>query len=151
MLYKTKNNPPLQSFIALILLTIPNWTQDSMESSAHYILGVTVAIIMFGSHVEARLPKPILKFFDFAGDVSYPLYMTHYPILFVLYLRFGSVFANREWLYYPTCVVFAIAATVLVDLPMRKYFKSRQSHYVGNVKPLTTVPAGVVTDNAPLL
>lgn len=79
----------------------------------------------------AQLNDGFKKICKFSGDISYPLYMTHYPFLFV----FGSYLAAEKPA--PTEVhmvaIFGIVALIIlaycimtyVDMPLRKFLKNK--------------------------
>lgn len=72
--------------------------------------------------------QPICKFL---GDISYPLYMVHYPFLWVFlsYLETQHPSMHQLYVQIPviTCLLIGFAWLVLklVDEPIRKYFKDR--------------------------
>lgn len=105
-------------------------------SGFDWIMQVFVVLIYFplmvslgaGSSLSPRWQK-ICKF---SGDISYPLYMTHYAALWV----FGNYLTNKK----PTpdqltyviifgvifLVAFAYVAMVAYDIPVRKYLTKRR-------------------------
>lgn len=79
----------------------------------------------------ASLQLPLEKFCKFSGAISYPLYMTHYPFL---WLFFSYVEAKKPTLGHmamiiPVAVLLLIALAyvimVFLDMPFRKYLTDK--------------------------
>lgn len=66
-----------------------------------------------------------------SGDISYPLYMTHYPFvwIFLTYVAVIKPTMSVLWIVIPVSVVllivFAYLVMVFVDEPLRKYLKEK--------------------------
>lgn len=76
--------------------------------------------------------KPSLKkLAKLSGEVSYPLYMTHYPFvwIFLTYVAVAKPALSTLALLIPICVVLLIAMAylilILVDAPLRNYLKNK--------------------------
>jgi peptidoglycan/LPS O-acetylase OafA/YrhL len=103
------------------------WTQakffaivDFTSGAANLLAWAMTLLIVF---FRAGLPASdrAKKLLDYLGDISFPLYLLHYPILFVLT---SSVFKVRpDWNYGIVQVVIALAVAALtyhfVDRPLR--------------------------------
>ncbi|GEP94038.1 acyltransferase family protein [Chitinophaga cymbidii] len=67
----------------------------------------------------------------FLGNISYPLYMIHYPFLWILYsyILTEKPTAGQLWVIIPICAVLLIllsyAILIFVDAPVRKWLKDR--------------------------
>ena len=68
----------------------------------------------------------------FLGEISYPVYIVHYPImyLFYAYLIESEIYTLQDsWLWVlvacATSIALAYACLKLYDIPMRKYLSSR--------------------------
>ncbi|SDD18770.1 acyltransferase family protein [Pedobacter soli] len=66
-----------------------------------------------------------------SGEISYPLYMTHYPFLWI-YLTYVAVVKPKGMMLFgiiPICVILLIILAYLImrfiDIPLRKYLKDR--------------------------
>lgn len=86
-------------------------------------------LVALGAGVTiSRNSKPICKFL---GDVSYPLYMIHYPFLWVFlsYLETHHPSMGQLYVQIPviTCLLIGFAYLILKALyePLRKYMKGR--------------------------
>lgn len=70
---------------------------------------------------DIRLPRIFSKICNYLGEISYPLYLVHYPVLFVYYNAIGRVF--REYNVASLHLLSVGVATVLlyhfVDRPLR--------------------------------
>ncbi|WP_158826879.1 acyltransferase family protein [Mucilaginibacter lacusdianchii] len=81
----------------------------------------------------AGLGSQFTKFCRFLGDLSYPLYMIHYPFLwlFLSYLEVKKPSMTQMEIMIPIAALFLIALAYLimrfVDLPIRKYLKHKMS------------------------
>jgi peptidoglycan/LPS O-acetylase OafA/YrhL len=103
-------------------------------SKANSIIDPLLVIIYFPFLVAlgagATLQPGLAKICKFSGDISYPLYVIHYPFLwlFLSYIEVNKpTMTTMLWLI-PSgtiaLVLMAYGILVLVDLPMRKYLKS---------------------------
>ncbi len=78
----------------------------------------------------ASLSDKHSKINKFSGDISYPLYMTHYPFMWVFanyVVAEEPSMAQLSWII-PVSVIlliaFAYVVTQFVDFPIRRYLKS---------------------------
>jgi peptidoglycan/LPS O-acetylase OafA/YrhL len=87
-------------------------------------------------------------FFSYLGDLSYPLYLLHYPLLFAL--TSSILKAHPEWNYGIAQVAISLAAAMLafhyVDKPLRD-FGRLNSKYFSSVA--TSISRGVVARRGP--
>ena len=80
--------------------------------------------------VGTTISKPLIKLSKLSGDISYPLYMTHYPFVwvFLTYVAVVKPTAATLWVVIPVSVTVLIVLAYLVmrfvDVPMRKYLKA---------------------------
>ncbi len=80
----------------------------------------------------AQVAQQVKKLCTFSGNISYPLYMTHYAVMWM----FGAYYAKHHpgtgmltviILVGTTLLVgFAYAVMVLYDIPLRKYLNARR-------------------------
>lgn len=88
-----------------------------------------VVTIGAGSTVSGRWAAPLCRFL---GRISYPLYLVHYPLV---YLFFSWIYGHRDMGTAPVAVTaasvfilsvaLAWAATILYDEPVRKWLKRK--------------------------
>ncbi|WP_347053016.1 acyltransferase family protein [Flavobacterium olei] len=117
------------TILLLMAFVIPfskwNWILEPLVVLFYFPLLVSLG-------AGAVLKPQLKKFCVFSGNISYPLYMTHYAFLWM----FGNYYTN----YKPDTteltlivitsvvllVVFAYLVMVLYDIPLRKYLNSRR-------------------------
>jgi peptidoglycan/LPS O-acetylase OafA/YrhL len=68
---------------------------------------------------KIKLPQIIEKIFDFAGNISYPLYLIHVPSLIIA----NSIFGWKDW--FPL-VAFSIVVSIFFYYTLDFYTKSRK-------------------------
>ncbi|MCD8739848.1 acyltransferase [Mucilaginibacter roseus] len=79
----------------------------------------------------ARLPKSLNKLCNFSGDLSYPLYMIHYPFVWVFMSYVEklkpSLYEQTIVIMLSTLLLILLAYIVLkvVDIPIRLWLKER--------------------------
>jgi len=77
----------------------------------------------------AKLSSTYHKLCRFLGDISYPLYMIHYPFLwiFMSYIEIKKPSLNQMAVIIPIAVllliVFAYLVMIFLDIPVRNYLK----------------------------
>jgi peptidoglycan/LPS O-acetylase OafA/YrhL len=98
------------------------------------VLGV-VALALYGSPLRIipylatastlilapriKLPEMMAKVFDFAGNISYPLYLTHVPSLIIA----NTIFGWKDW--FPL-VTFSLGVSIIFYYTLDFYTKSRK-------------------------
>ena len=79
----------------------------------------------------ATLKSGLEKICRFSGDISYPLYMTHYPFIWIFLTYVAAIKPEMALLKIiipvSVCLLIAIAYLIMVfiDMPMRKYLRNR--------------------------
>jgi len=110
---------------------------DGFEELA-MVLVVFPAIVLFGSN---DVPSGIMaKIAAFAGEVSYPLYAVHLPLMYLLIgaMRAAHINANPILLAFPVMAVLAAcswAVLKLYDEPVRKWFSAKTRRPVPLAEP----------------
>ena len=101
-----------------------NWITDSLIVLFYFPLLVALG-------AGARLPSRLTSICKFSGELSYPLYMIHYPFLwlFLSYIEKAKPPMSQLKIIIPVAVLLLIALAyiimILVDVPVRNYFKNR--------------------------
>ena len=92
------------------------------------IMIVFPLIVWIAASSDSAQSKFTLKLSKFLGDLSYPLYIVHYPVMYVFYswLIKNQYFTLTEtWqmviLVLTVCIVLAYACLKLYDEPIRKW------------------------------
>ncbi|MBB6128142.1 acyltransferase family protein [Mucilaginibacter lappiensis] len=130
-----KNAFAVSSLLIIIILFIPRiggsehlWMNGLYESFSIIILFPLIVSIGAGGNITGKFAMKVCKFF---GDISYPLYITHYPLI---YLYTGWVVKNKVpanqglWvglLLFMVSIAIAYASLKLYDEPVREWLKKR--------------------------
>ena len=123
------------SLLIAIVLFIPRiggsthlWMNGLYEAFCVIIIFPLIVAIGAGSDITGKFANKTCKLF---GDISYPLYITHYPLI---YLYTGWVAKNKVPMGYGLCVgvilfivaiAIAYASLKLYDEPVRNWLKKR--------------------------
>ena len=125
----------LCSLLIVIALSIPRiggsehlWMNGLYESFIIIFFFPLIVFLGASGEVKSKYASRICKFF---GDISYPIYITHYPII---YVYTGWVFDNKvpfkdalpvSLLVFTSCIALAYACLKLYDEPVRLWLKSK--------------------------
>jgi peptidoglycan/LPS O-acetylase OafA/YrhL len=101
-----------------------NWLVDPVIVVFYFPLLVSLG-------AGAHLPNSQRKINQFSGDISYPLYMTHYPFMWV-FANYVAVekpgVAELSWVI-PVCLILLIGLAYgvfkFLDFPIRRYFRGK--------------------------
>lgn len=126
----------LCSLMIAIILSVPRigggghlWMNGLYESFAVIILFPLIISIGAGSEIKNRRSIKACKFF---GDISYPLYITHYPLIYIytawvadnnIPLGGYGLLVGLALLIVSVCIAYACLK--LYDEPVRDYLKKR--------------------------
>jgi len=101
-----------------------NWLNDSLTVLIYFPFLVALG-------AGASLKPAFEKVCRFSGGISYPLYMVHYPFLWIFH---SYVLQNKPSVSemtiitivgVPALVAFAYCVMTFVDIPVRKYLKNK--------------------------
>nr|WP_321409931.1 acyltransferase [uncultured Carboxylicivirga sp.] len=117
------------SIILLLLFMIPfsdqvNWYLDS-------ILVILIFPVLVAIGAGAKLSSRYNKSCKFFGDISYPLYIIHYPFLWLFLSYIETLHPSKQQMniIMPIATVFLIALAYFimkyVDTPLRKTLKNK--------------------------
>jgi peptidoglycan/LPS O-acetylase OafA/YrhL len=104
------------------------WMNGLYESFSIIIIFPLIVAIGAGGQIKRNFATKVCKFF---GDISYPLYITHYPLI---YLYTGWVVKNKVpmaqglWMgavLFIASIAIAYACLKLYDEPVRAWLKRR--------------------------
>jgi peptidoglycan/LPS O-acetylase OafA/YrhL len=127
------------SLLIVILLGMPwmglgtqgdaRWTNGLYEAASILICFPLIVAIGAGSSVMGGKTEAINRFL---GDISFPLYITHYPLI---YMQMSWAESHKDaplgmHIFVAVCIFFlaiglAYAALKLYDLPVREWLKNR--------------------------
>ena len=131
----TKNAFLSASALLIVILSVPRlggsealWMNGLYECFCLMIMFPLIVWLGAGGSVKGKKASAICRFL---GNISYPLYITHYPIM---YIYMGWVYNNnltlaQSWPYgILTAVVSVLVAYLsmkLYDLPVREWLRKR--------------------------
>ncbi len=99
------------------------WMNGLYESFSIIFIFPIIVYLAAGGQLKGKLAKGVCKFL---GDISYPLYITHYPLVYV-YTAWvfdkripGSNLFLTASVFFIACVLLAWACLKLYDEPVRK-------------------------------
>ena len=126
-----KNNLSLSGLSALLLLVffIPHF--ESYNWFIEPVLVVFYLPLIMSLGAGASLTGKQYKINKFSGDISYPLYMVHYPFIwiFLSYVTEKEPSKSELWWIIPISVLLLICFAHLVsrflDYPIRRYFSNK--------------------------
>ncbi|MDE1192719.1 MAG: acyltransferase [Arachidicoccus sp.] len=116
--------------LLIAVLCIPFITNWNWLIECLVTILIFPVIIVFGANIrENIIAERVCKFL---GDISYPLYMTHYSLIWY----FGYYHEKNKWSVTQSwwitivgvicIIIFAYAIEVLLDTPIRKYFSNKR-------------------------
>jgi peptidoglycan/LPS O-acetylase OafA/YrhL len=117
------------SILLLVAFVMPhfngNWVFEALVVLFYFPL-----IVLLGA--GSSLSPMIKKVCEFSGKVSYPLYMTHYIVIWMFANYYMTYKPGTTELFYIitigtiVTVIIAYVVTVLYDIPTRKYLNARR-------------------------
>lgn len=130
-----KNAFLLCSLLVIAVLSVPRiggednlWMNGLYESISIIFIFPLIVYLGAGGQVEGKWAKRICKFL---GDVSYPIYITHYPLVYV-YTAWAfdkKMPGNNPLLvgavFFIACIIVAWASLKLYDEPVRKWLAKK--------------------------
>ncbi|MEO6453353.1 MAG: acyltransferase family protein, partial [Ginsengibacter sp.] len=123
------------SLLIIAILAMPRiggsghlWMNGLYESLSIILIFPLIVYMGASGKVEGKNATRICKFF---GDISYPVYITHYPII---YIYTGWVFDKKmslqnAWpvalLVFVSCITLAYTCLKLYDEPIRRWLNKK--------------------------
>jgi len=126
------------SIAIVVLLTIPRiGNADNMWLNGIYDSICTIVVFPILVYIGASgktTDKNSARICKFLGDISYPLYMVHYPFMYLFFawvwgekLVFAQVWPVALLLFFG-CILLAYISLKLYDEPVRKFLTKRFLH-----------------------
>ncbi|HYG39968.1 MAG TPA: acyltransferase [Cytophagales bacterium] len=115
----------LLSFAFLMPYLQWNWLAEALVVLFYFPL-----LVLLGA--GSRLSPALKKVCNFSGKISYPLYMVHYPAIWIFANYFLKNKPGTTELYYiviiGTILLIGLAwlVTILYDIPVRKYLNKKR-------------------------
>ncbi len=126
-----KNKLGLIGMSALLMLVFLMPHFEHWNRIVEPILVVFYLPLLVSLGAGASLSSKHHKINTLSGDISYPLYMVHYPFMwiFLSYFTVEKPSHTQLWWIVPICVVlligFAYLVTKFLDVPIRRYFTDK--------------------------
>lgn len=117
------------SIMLLAALLLPYVTSINQYTDAFTVLLYFPILISLGA--GAQVSQGMIRLCKFSGDLSYPLYMTHYPFIWIFFSYIALKKPPMSWLeiLIPICVLLLIGwayiIMVAIDVPVRRYLKRK--------------------------
>ncbi|SFU56708.1 Peptidoglycan/LPS O-acetylase OafA/YrhL, contains acyltransferase and SGNH-hydrolase domains [Pustulibacterium marinum] len=126
------------AFLLIAVLVFPRLGghSDLWMNSLYDIIAIVIVfpiILLLGAN-STHKPTTTLKLSKFLGDLSYPLYITHFPIVYVFYAWVinHNITLENAW---PTAIavllisiITAYVALQYFDIPIRKWLTKKILH-----------------------
>ena len=131
----TKNAFLTSSVLLVLFMAIPRfggsehlWMNGLYECFCLMIVFPFIVWLGAGGKVKGKKASSICKFF---GDISYPIYITHFPIVYVYmaWVTNNKLTLAQSWHVGLLCVVISILVAYgsmkLYDIPVREWLRKR--------------------------
>lgn len=135
IIVKVKNAFLWCSLLVIVVLSLPRfggeqhlWMNGLYESLSIILVFPLIVYLGAGGEVKGKIPAGICKFL---GDISYPIYITHYPLI---YIYTAWVVDNKKgigsaWPFaaatFISAVLLAYVCLKLYDEPVRKWLSKK--------------------------
>lgn len=126
-----KNRLGLLGMSALLLLAFLTPYNEQWNWLVDFLLVVLYFPLLVSLGAGASLARKYDKINKFSGDISYPLYMTHYPFMWVFanYVMVVEPSLAQLKIIIPTSIILLIGlaylVTIFLDSPIRRYLKNK--------------------------
>lgn len=134
-LYYTKHAFLSASLLLVVLFSIPRlggsenlWMNGLYECFCLIIMFPLIVWLGAGGKVNGKKASKICKFL---GDISYPIYITHFPIVYVYmaWVSNNNLSLEQSWHIGLLCAVIAIIVAYIsmrfYDIPVREWLRKR--------------------------
>lgn len=134
-LVKVKTGFWVCSLLLVIIMSYPRvggsehlWMNGLYDSFCIIVLFPLIVAIGAGSEIKGKYSVSVCKFL---GDISYPLYITHYPIIYIYfgYITDHHLLLHQTWPWIAGivlfCILIAYACLKLYDEPVRNLLKNK--------------------------
>ena len=134
-LYYTKHAFLSASLLLVVLFSIPRlggsenlWMNGLYECFCLIIMFPLIVWLGAGGKVNGKKASKICKFL---GDISYPIYITHFPIVYVYmaWVTNNNLSLEQSWHIGLLCAIIAIIVAYIsmrfYDIPVREWLRKR--------------------------
>jgi len=120
--YRHKDQPWAKNLLLVVGAIVI--IQNRPEGRLAELTWLCATLLIIHAPEIRNLPARVSRTFVYLGELSYPLYILHFPVLVLL----GANKAHHPWwVYVVTVFIVTIAAYHLIDAPYRKSVKRRAS------------------------
>ena len=134
-LYYTKNAFLSASLLLVLFMSVPRvgnseqlWMNGAYECFCLMIVFPVIVWLGAGGKVKGNKALKLCKFF---GDISYPIYITHFPIVYIYmaWVTNNNLTLAESWHVGILCTVISIVVAYismkLYDIPIREWLRKR--------------------------
>ena len=100
----------LAGLVGSAALLVSPWTYESLS-------WLTFAIVTIATYVSSRGWGKRSAFLEYLGDVSYPLYLLHFPLFIAL---FAILHVTSGWVYIMAALAASAVVTSAIEAPLRR-------------------------------
>ncbi len=112
--------PPLVIGLGCLLLSLNNLVYDHRKLSL-LVYVLTALALIYGTAVP--LPRWLARLCQYLGNLSYPLYLFHFPAFLLAYLGLGT---QNSGVLLGAALMVSAGFYHAVDVPVQRYFRSRR-------------------------
>jgi peptidoglycan/LPS O-acetylase OafA/YrhL len=97
---------------------------------------VAVVIPLIALNASITTPAWFARFGKWLGDLSYPLYLVHYPVLSMVWLGTGAAMVQPTRmapLYVLAAITTAVAVHHFIEVPLAWYHRRRRRQAIGDI------------------
>jgi peptidoglycan/LPS O-acetylase OafA/YrhL len=123
------------SLLVIMALAMPRvggkeslWMNGIYDSAVVILFFPLIIFLAASGEIKGKVSSKVCKFF---GDISYPIYITHYPIIYIYTawaidnkIKFSEAYPISI-LVLLSCVAIAYACLKLYDVPVRKWINKK--------------------------
>ncbi|MBF2708493.1 acyltransferase family protein [Flavobacterium soyangense] len=134
-LIQIKNAFFLCSLLVIMVLAMPRiggsehlWLNGIYDSVAVILFFPLIIFLGASGEIKGKLSSRLCKFF---GDISYPIYITHYPIIYIYTawavdnkIKFSEAYPVSILTFFSS-VALAYTCLKLYDIPVRKWINNK--------------------------
>jgi peptidoglycan/LPS O-acetylase OafA/YrhL len=119
------------SLLIVIILSVPRigspdqlWLNGLYDALCIIVIFPMIVYMGASSQIQGSVARKIC---EFLGDISYPIYITHYPLIYIYTAWVAHHKAPLQTVYtyglltFVSCIALAYASLKFYDLPIRKW------------------------------
>lgn len=131
----TKNAFLTSSLLLVLILAVPRlgtadnpWMNGLYECFCLMLMFPLIVWLGAGGKVKGKKASKVCKFL---GDISYPIYITHFPIVYIYmaWVTNNNLTLEQGWCMGILCVIIAIVVAYIsmrfYDIPIREWLRKR--------------------------